>query len=53
MAARIGRSVLIRHRVRIQWPRKLTVGDNSWVGSDVELYNLDQITTGKDVCCAG
>lgn len=48
--ARIGRGVLIRHRVRIQWPWKLTVGDNSWIGTDVELYNLDHITIGNDVC---
>jgi putative colanic acid biosynthesis acetyltransferase WcaF len=48
--ARIGEGVLIRHRVRIQWPWKLTVGDNSWVGTDVELYNLDHNTIGNDVC---
>jgi putative colanic acid biosynthesis acetyltransferase WcaF len=47
--AQIGDGVLIRHRVRIQWPWNLTVGDNSWVGSDVELYNLDHITIGNDV----
>lgn len=48
--AQIGEGVLIRHRVRIQWPWKLAIGDNSWVGSDVELYNLDRITIGNDVC---
>lgn len=48
--AQIGEGVLIRHRVTIQWPWKLTVGDNSWVGTDVELYNLDHIVIGNDVC---
>lgn len=48
--ARIGDGVLIRHRVRIQWPWKLTVGDNSWIGTDVDLHNLDHITLGQDVC---
>lgn len=48
--AQIGQGVLIRHRVRIQWPWKLTIGDNSWVGTDVDLYNLDHITIGNDVC---
>ena len=48
--AQIGDGVLIRHRVRIQWPWKLTIGNNSWVGTDVELYNLDHITIGNDVC---
>ncbi len=48
--AQIGEGVLIRHRVRIQWPWNLTVGDNSWIGTDVDLYNLDHITLGNDVC---
>ena len=48
--AQIGEGVLIRHRVRIQWPWKLTIGANSWVGTDAELYNLDHITIGNDVC---
>ena len=48
--AQLGEGVLIRHRVRIQWPWKLTMGDNSWVGTDVELYNLEHITIGNDVC---
>ena len=48
--ARIGRDVLIRHRVRVHWPWNLTVGDDSWIGTDVELYNLDDIVVGSDVC---
>ena len=50
LGAQIGDGVLIRHRVRIQWPWKLTIGANSWVGTDVELYNLDHIIIGNDVC---
>lgn len=48
--AEIGEGVLIRHRVRIQWPWKLRIGDNSWIGTDAEIYNLEDITIGKDVC---
>lgn len=48
--AQIGEGVLIRHRVRIHWPWKLTIGDNSWIGTDVELYNPEHITIGSDVC---
>jgi putative colanic acid biosynthesis acetyltransferase WcaF len=58
--AQIGEGVLIRHRVNIMWPWKLTIGDNTWLGTDVELYNVDHITIGSDVCisqhayvCAG
>jgi putative colanic acid biosynthesis acetyltransferase WcaF len=48
--ADIGRGVLIRHRVRIGWPWNLSIGDDSWVGTDAELYNLDKIIVGSDVC---
>jgi putative colanic acid biosynthesis acetyltransferase WcaF len=48
--ARIGQGVLIRHAVTIQWPWKLSIGDNSWVGTGSELYNIDHITIGSDVC---
>lgn len=48
--AQIGKGVLIRHRVSVQWPWKLAIGDNSWVGTDAELYNLDNIVIGSDVC---
>ena len=48
--ADVGQGVLIRHRVRIQWPWKLSIGNNSWVGTDAELYNIDNIIIGSDVC---
>ena len=48
--AQIGDGVLIRHQVTIQWPWKLSIGDNSWIGTGSELYNLDDIVIGSDVC---
>jgi putative colanic acid biosynthesis acetyltransferase WcaF len=48
--AQIGEGVLIRHRVTVQWPWKLSIGDNSWIGTGAELYNLDNIVIGSDVC---
>ncbi|WP_280825263.1 WcaF family extracellular polysaccharide biosynthesis acetyltransferase [Mycobacterium sp. OTB74] len=48
--ADIGEGVLIKHRVRVHWPWRLTMGDNSWVGTDAELYNLAEIVIGSDVC---
>jgi putative colanic acid biosynthesis acetyltransferase WcaF len=52
--------VFIRHRVRVLWPWKLRVGDDSWIGEDVWLLNLEPIDVGRDVClsqgvflCAG
>lgn len=48
--ATIGDGVLIRHRVRIHWPWKLTVGDGSWIGEDTWILNLEPVTVGSDVC---
>ena len=33
----------------VQWPWKLSIGDNSWVGTGAELYNIDNIIIGSDV----
>jgi putative colanic acid biosynthesis acetyltransferase WcaF len=48
--AQVGQGVLIRHRVRVLWPWKLSIGDNSWIGEDVWLLNLEPITIGSNVC---
>ncbi|QDC15937.1 putative colanic acid biosynthesis acetyltransferase [Rhodococcus ruber] len=48
--ARIGENVLIRHRVRIHWPWKLEVGDNSWIGEGSWILNLEPVTIGSNVC---
>lgn len=48
--AQLGERVLVRHQVRIHWPWKLTVGDDSWIGEQAWLLNLEPITLGSDVC---
>lgn len=48
--ARVGRGVLIRHDVRVLWPWKLSIGDNSWVGEGAWLLNLEPIVIGANVC---
>lgn len=45
--ARIGRGVSIRPTARFTYPWKVAVGDYSWIGDDVVLYSLDQITIGQ------
>jgi putative colanic acid biosynthesis acetyltransferase WcaF len=48
--ADVGDRVFIRHRVRVLWPWKLSIGDDSWIGEDVWLLNLEPIAVGRDVC---
>ncbi|OZC83655.1 putative colanic acid biosynthesis acetyltransferase [Rhodococcus sp. 06-412-2C] len=48
--ARIGDGVLIRHRVRIHWPWKLSVGSNSWIGEGVWILDLEPVDIGSDAC---
>jgi putative colanic acid biosynthesis acetyltransferase WcaF len=48
--ARIGRGVLIRHRVRVLWPWKLTVGDHTWIGEGAWILNLEPVVLGSHVC---
>ena len=48
--AEVGERVLIRHRVRVLWPWKLSIGDDCWIGEGVWLLNLEPITLEPDVC---
>lgn len=48
--ATVGRRVLVRHDVRVLWPWKLSVGDNSWIGEGAWLLNLEPIHIGSNVC---
>lgn len=48
--ADIAEGVLIRHDVRIHWPWKLRVGQDSWIGVGAWLLNLEPITIGSNVC---
>ena len=48
--ARIGDNVLIRHRVRILWPWKLSIANNCWIGEDAWILNLEPVRIGHDVC---
>lgn len=47
--ARIGPGVLIRPSVRVVYPWKVSIGANSWIGDDVNLYSLGEIEIGHDV----
>lgn len=46
--ARIGQNVLIRPGVEVTYPWKLSIGDNAWIGDDVTLYTLGEISVGDN-----
>ncbi|WP_081701557.1 DapH/DapD/GlmU-related protein [Rhodococcus sp. JG-3] len=48
--AHVGSGVILRHGVKIHWPWKLKVGDNSWIGEASWILNLEPVTIGSNVC---
>ena len=48
--ANIGTGVLIKPGVNIKYPWFLTIGNFSWIGEDVWIDNLDQVTIGANCC---
>lgn len=46
--AKIGKGVIIRPSVVITYPWKIRIGDYSWIGDDVVLYSLGNISIGKN-----
>lgn len=48
--ARIGRGVVIKPRVRVKFPWRLNIGDNSWIGEGVWIDNLAEVRIGSNAC---
>ena len=47
--AKIGKKVIIRPSVKITYTWKLSIGNYSWIGDDVNLYTLGEIDIGNNV----
>jgi putative colanic acid biosynthesis acetyltransferase WcaF len=48
--ALIGKRVLIKPGVRIKFPWRLEIGNDSWVGEDVWIDNLAPVKIGSNCC---
>jgi putative colanic acid biosynthesis acetyltransferase WcaF len=48
--ASIGRCGVIKPRVNIHFPWKLSLGDFVWIGEGVEIYNFETVEIGSHSC---
>ena len=48
--ARIGKGVVIKPSVNIKYPWNLRAGDYVWIGEDVWIDNLGEVSLGNHVC---
>ena len=48
--AKIGRGVIIKPSVNIKYPWKLSIGDHCWIGENVWIDNLAQVSIGANSC---
>jgi putative colanic acid biosynthesis acetyltransferase WcaF len=46
--ATVGKDVIIRPSVTVTYPWKFSVGDYSWIGDDVVIYSLADISIGSN-----
>lgn len=48
--AQIGNKVIIKPKVNIKYPWKLSIGNHTWIGERVWIDNLDEVKIGNHVC---
>lgn len=48
--AKIGKGVVIKPSVNIKYPWLLAIGDYTWIGENVWIDNLAQVTIGSNCC---
>ncbi|HXD93017.1 MAG TPA: WcaF family extracellular polysaccharide biosynthesis acetyltransferase [Bacteroidia bacterium] len=48
--ASIGNGLVIKPKVRIKNPWRLTIGDNCWIAESVWIDNLEDVVIGSNVC---
>lgn len=48
--ARIGRGVVLKPGLRVKFPWRLSIGEHSWIGEDVWIDNLGEVSIGRHCC---
>ena len=48
--AKIGNNVIIKPYVKVKYPWNLKIGDNSWIGEEVWIDNLEEVLIDENCC---
>lgn len=48
--AEVGNNIVIKPNVNIKYPWRLNIGDNTWIGEEVWIDNLADVSIGKNCC---
>ncbi len=48
--AKIGQRLVLRKRVKVQFPWNLEIGDDCWIGEEVWFINHEKVKIGSNVC---
>ncbi|MEM7040372.1 MAG: WcaF family extracellular polysaccharide biosynthesis acetyltransferase [Bacteroidota bacterium] len=48
--AKIGKGVVLKHRVNVKFPWRLEIGDYTWIGEAVWIENQGDVKIGKHCC---
>ncbi|RYF12000.1 MAG: colanic acid biosynthesis acetyltransferase WcaF [Flavobacteriales bacterium] len=48
--AKVGSGVVLKPRINIHFPWKLSIGDDVWIGEEVFLLNFEFLDIGSNVC---
>lgn len=48
--AKIGKGVIIKHRVVVKFPWNLEIGDHTWIGEAVWIENQGKVKIGANCC---
>jgi putative colanic acid biosynthesis acetyltransferase WcaF len=48
--AEIGAGVVLKPGVRVKFPWRLAIGENSWIGENAWIDNLSEVRIGHDAC---
>lgn len=48
--AKIGKNVYVKPAVNIKFPWKLSIGNDTWIGENVWIDNLEFVTIGNNAC---